>query len=223
MSNDRDFLHAAASKDANCLAPDALERIAAGTATDAEKAHTAACVFCQSEVALLQSFAAAEPTAAETAAVRHIETKLRQTPSWRPSEAAPQRFWSWRPVWALGLAAALGLVLYINIPGSNKPFDDTVRSGQIESITPIGDLTLPPGKLQWRAVSGAVSYEIRLTDITETTLWQTSVPVPTVELPPAARALMTERRTLTWRIRAMDGKGATLAASAPESFRVVTK
>lgn len=226
MSSERDILHAATSKEPNCLPVAALERMAGGTGSDAEKAHAASCSFCLGEIAMLQSFNAAEPTAAEAAAVRQIEKQLKQEPAWRPTEVVSKKAWWFaRPVWGLGLVAALALIFFVKIPTSSPvaPIDGTVRGGQIEAISPTGDLTSIPSKLQWRAIPGAVSYEIRLMDVAEQILWQTSATAPLVQLPPEAQALMAERKTLTWRIRAMDAKGATVAASAAETFRVITK
>lgn len=226
MNNERDILRTAASKDSACLPVEALERMAGGTASDAEKAHTASCVFCQGEVAMLQSFQASEATGAEAEIVRQIEKNLKQAPAWRPAaEPAKKAWWFSRPVWGLGLVAALALLFYVNVPTVSPvaPIDDTVRGGQIESVTPAGDLATVPSVLQWRAVPGAVSYEVRLMDVAEQTLWQTTAAAPVVQLPAEARALMTERKTLTWRIRAMDAKGGTVATSAAETFRVITK
>lgn len=226
MTNDNDLLRAAAAKPADCLSDAAIERLAHSSATPAESAHAASCAFCQAEVELLQSFLSSEPTAAEAVAVRHIEKQLQSAPAWR-TEAAPatKKWWFARPVWGgalAALAAAVALVVFTNNP-TPAPNIDNLRSGQIESLSPTGDLTSPPQSLQWRAVPGAVSYEVRLTDITEQTLWQTSVPAPTVTLPAQATGLMTERKTLTWRIRALDNQGKTVAVSAPETFRIVSK
>lgn len=226
MNSERDMLHAAASKESNCLPVAALERMAGGTGSDAETAHVASCPYCSGEIAMLQSFQAAEPTAAEAAVVRQIEKQLQQAPAWRPTEvASKQAWWFARPVWGLGLVAALALIFFVNSPSSSPvaPIDDTVRGGQIESISPTGDLASIPSQLQWRAVPGAVSYEIRLMDVAEEVLWQTSATAPLVHLPAEAQVLMTERKTLTWRIRAMDAKGATVAASAAETFRVIAE
>jgi len=121
--------------------------------------------------------------------------------------------------------AAFALSFFVNLPSSSPvaPINDTVRGGQIEAISPTGDLTSIPSLLQWRAVPGAASYEIRLMDVAEEILWQTSATAPLVQLPAEAQALMTERKTLTWRIRAMDANGVIVAASAVETFRVITR
>ena len=226
MNSERDMLHAAASKESNCLPVAALERMAGGTGSASEKAHAASCAYCLGEIAMLQSFHAAEPTAAEAVVVRQIEKQLKQAPAWRPTEvASKQAWWFARPVWGLGLVAALALIFFVNIPSSSPvaPIGDTVRGGQIEAISPTGDLASIPSKLQWRAIPGAVSYEIRLMDVAEQVLWQSSATAQQVQLPAEAQALMTERKTLTWRIRAIDAKGATVAASAAETFRVITR
>jgi hypothetical protein len=216
------------SKSADCLAPAALDRAIDGAASAEEKKHLDACPFCQSEVAMLQSFAAADASPAEAAVVKKIEKDLRAAPAWKPAPAPKQSWWMARQFWGMGLAGLAALValsVYLHNPsqGPAGVIDDTVRSGQIEAITPTGDLTSVPANLQWRGVPGAVSYEVRLQDVAGETLWQTTVAAPLVALPADARAFMTERKTLTWRIRAMDGKGLAVAASATETFRIITR
>jgi hypothetical protein len=224
MNSDREIF----SKSADCLSSAALDRALDGTASPDEQRHFDACSFCQSEVAMLQSFAAAEASPAEAAVVQKIEKDLRAAPAWKPAPAPQQSWWMARQFWGLGLAGLAALValsVYLHNPsqGPAGVGDDTVRSGQIEAITPTGDLTSVPSHLQWRGVPGAVSYEVRLLDVAGETLWQTTVTTPLAALPAAAQAFMTNRKTLTWRIRAMDGKGQAIAISATETFRVVTR
>ena len=94
---------------------------------------------------MLQSFAAADASPAEAAAVRKIEKELRSAPAWKPAAAPKQRWWMARQFWGLGLAglaALVGLSVYLQNPshGPAGVVDDTVRGGQIESITPTAAL-----------------------------------------------------------------------------------
>ena len=205
-----------------CLGAAALERMAGGKGSDSEREHVAECARCGTELELLISFEAAQATAAESVVVRQMEQKLRAAPAWRPGREA-RWVWGWG-VGLAGLAAMLFFGLWLRNPaGPVTPAEDMVRSGRIEGIAPAGDLAQVPEMLRWRGVGGAAAYEVRLTDVEEQTLWQSRTTEAVLALPPAARVLMTERKTLAWRIRALDARGVAITASATESFRVVTK
>jgi hypothetical protein len=205
----------------DCLNPQALERAAAGAATPAESAHLAACPDCAAELALFRSFTEAEPSPGEAAAVRAIEAELRNKPVWRPAPEPKKASWLFaRPMWGLGLAglaAALTLGVWLRqSAGPVPPPEDVVRTGAVEAIEPAGDLAAPPDTLRWRPVPNAAAYRVELLDVAETVLFQAETAAPVFPVPAAARALMTPRRTLTWRITA-----AGAPAPATATFRVV--
>jgi hypothetical protein len=54
-------------------------------------------------------------------------------------------------------------------------------------------------------------------------LWQTAGTLPQAQLavPDEARLLMTNRKTLSWRVTALDASGKTIAVSAAQRFRVM--
>lgn len=225
---DERIIKQAAGREDGCLTEEALERVVSGRASEAERDHADVCAHCGAEVAMMRSFLEAEPTAAEAEVVRRMEKDLRNAPAWRPQAEAPRRSWLFaRPIWGLGLAG-LAAALVMGVWTSNPvrpvvPEEDVVRSGQIEEIGPAGDLAQAPVTVQWRVVKNAVAYEVRLLDVEEKVLWQTRTAAPTVTLPAEARALMTERKTLSWRISAFDAAGREAAPSAGVRFRVVSR
>ncbi|MBL8242123.1 MAG: hypothetical protein JNM66_32150 [Bryobacterales bacterium] len=206
----------------DCLGEAGLERVATGSGTSEEIEHVANCAKCDAEVELLVSFVAANATDEEAAVVRQMERSLLAAPAWRPVE---KKSWSWltaRPLWGLALAAALMMGLWLRNPaGPEQVADDVVRSGQIEDISVAGDVAAPPEVLRWKGTAAA--YDVRLLDVEGQTLWQAKVTAPVVALPAEARALMTEKKTLTWKIAGIDAQGAALTVSASETFRVVSK
>lgn len=226
MKDERDFLSSAAAPTPDCLSPYALEQFAAGTPE--ERTHLDDCPFCQTQLALLTSFEASEPSAAEVAAVSQITARLASKPAWRPQEApSPARWWMARPIWALGvaaLAAVFGFGVFLRDPRTaTPPAEDLVRSSQIEGVQPKGDVAQPPQALSWRPVAGAASYRVWITDIEDATLWQITTAESTMLLPAGAQALMQARKTLAWHIQANGPRGEILARSQPEPFRVVPK
>lgn len=210
-----------------CLNPAALERIAAGSGSTEEREHVASCAQCQTEVELLTAFATASATPEESAAVRAIESRLRAEPAWRPSPP-PRKTWRFsRPVWGLALAGAVA-ALFVGLSLRNParpalPAEDTVRSLSVPLVAPLGDQAEPPGEFRWREAEGAAVYELRLLDIQGQVIWQFRTTGNVAPIPPDVQAKLTERRTLSWQVSAIDAKGAPIAVSVPESFRVVRK
>lgn len=208
-----------------CLKPEALERVVAGTAAAGEKEHAARCAQCATEVEMLRSFLAAEPTPEEAAMVRQVEQRLRSGPVWRDGER--RRGWAWRPLWGMGLAglaAALTLGVWLRGP-AERPADpayDTVRSGRVDGIEPAGDVKSVPAVLRWAPVAGASRYEMRLLDVEEQTLWRGESTGHELALPPEAQALMTARKTLIWRVTAFDAAGVRIGTGTGR-FRVTNE
>lgn len=218
----------ATQKATDCLSIDALEAAAAGAPSEAAKLHLKSCPHCQNEVALMSQFLQAEPTAAELAAVKQIERNLAANPPW--AAAAPKAPW-WKALFAkpLGQLAVAGVTLMLAFgifvqDRTTVPVDgeDVVRSTAIEAVEPAGDVSQAPATVRWRAVSKAASYRVQLLDVDDVAIWQSTASGPQVEVPPAARALMLNKKTLFWKIEALDPKGAALAQSPRTQIRVVS-
>ncbi|MCC6537426.1 MAG: hypothetical protein IT162_07755 [Bryobacterales bacterium] len=211
-----------------------LETLLDGAGSARLKDHTAHCPYCQTELALLREFTEGQPASAEeAAAVARIEQQLRRNAPWKQNTAsagAP----SWWPAWlnwqSAGLAAALAAVLLtFALRGPQQPpvapveggVTDTLRAGVVAGVAPVGDLEAAPALLQWQPVGGAARYRVRLLDVEQLTVWETSAAKNEAALPAAARALMLPRKTLFWQIEALDAQGKPLAVSQQERFRVV--
>jgi hypothetical protein len=232
---DRDLVARATQKASDCLPIDQLEAIAAnGEASESARFHVANCAHCQRETALLSQFLNAEPTAAELDAVRHIERQLNANPSWKAEESSKPALPWWKALFAkplgqfavAGVAAMLAIGLYVQNPsgtggGSGVTGEDVVRSTAIEGIEPAGDVPQAPQQIRWTATRQAASYRLRLLDVDGVALWQTASTAPQVDIPAATRALMLNKKTLFWKIEALDAKGAPLAQSPQTPIRVV--
>ena len=176
----------------------------------------------------MREFLNAEPVGpAESAAVAAIEQKLRRNPQWKPSR--PSGFWSFftKPVSGLAMAAVAAM-LAIGIfwqPGQ-KPIvidesGDTVRSGSISGVAPLGDLPAAPDTLRWNAVPNAANYEVSLVEVDQNRIWTGSTRSAGIAIPQQARSLMRDRKTVFWVVRALGTDGRELAKSTPKQFRVV--
>ncbi len=232
MSNEKKILAGAIKKGPDCLTALALESLAAGEGSVQEKEHMTQCGYCGPEVALLRSFELAHPNAEEAAIIKQIEKKLRSAPAWRDGEKATEpKWWAGRRSWGLALASlatVIALSVFVQNPalgpqGQGEVVEDVVRSGKVEGIAPLGDLTEAPDTLRWGSVAGTVLYEVQLLDVEGTVLWQWEARAAELQLPAEARAWMTARKTLKWRIVAKNAQGLSIASSSLESFRVVAK
>ncbi len=232
MSNERKILAGAFERGPDCLTALSLESLAVGDGSIQEKEHMTQCGFCGSEVALLKSFELAQPNAEEAAIVKQIEKQLRSAPAWRDGEKTTvASWWAGRRAWGLVLASAatvIALGIFIQNPalgprGQSGAVEDVVRSGKVEGIAPLGDLTEAPETLRWGSVTASVLYTVQLLDVEETVLWQSEARETVLQLPAEARAWMTARKTLKWRIIAKNAQGVPIASSSLETFRVVAK
>lgn len=231
--DDNDIIGSAANKTGDCLGPVELSALLAGKATPAAHSHLEACPYCQTELAMLREFEDGQPSPDEVAAVKRVERGLRSAPAWKPAPAKDpgwfHRFWS-SPARGLafaGLAAMLVMTVWINQrptpdPGG-VPGADTVRSGQVDLISPLGDISQAPVDLRWRAVPGASRYQVHLTEVDGTLLWDGASAAEQVSLPVAVQALMTDRKTLYWVVSAFDSTGTRVGSSSRQMFRVVAE
>lgn len=244
VRDERDFLSEFAGPAPECLTPQELEAVAAGSAPAERKSHLDACLYCQTELELLTGFVAAEARSGqESAAVNHIVNRLKAEPRWRPdvaaakagAEAADSGSW-WSRLFAspmrgfavAGLAAALAVGVWfgglrsVETPRRDSGFGaDVVRSaGRIEVISPVGDLTAPPAELHWQPAAGAVAYQVRLLEVDGAEVWQGRVTGPQAAVPAATQALMLPQKTLFWTVSGLDAQGKEIASSGRERFRV---
>jgi hypothetical protein len=216
----------ATQKAEDCLSIDALEAAVAGAPSEAAKLHLKSCPHCQNEVALMSQFLFAEPTATELAAVKQIERNLAANPPWATSKTPWWKALFAKPLGQLAMAGVtlmLAFGIFVQSP-TTTPVDgeDVVRSTAIEAVEPAGDVAQAPTAVRWRAVSKAASYRVQLLDVDDVAIWQSTAPVPQVEVPATARALMLNKKTLFWKIEALDAKGVALAQSTRTQIRVVS-
>lgn len=243
MRDENDFLSDMAGRDSGCLTPAQLESLAAGQGAGEHRRHVEACLFCQTELELLTSFAMAKPAGTnEAAAVDQIVKRLQAAPQWRPAAASGAgraagkassdgSWWSnlftmpMRGFAVAGLAAVLAVGFWFQQrevePGLEGFGDVTRSSGQPEGLYPHGDLTAPPAELRWQPVNQATQYDVKLLEVDGTALWQSRVSEALLPVPEAARAFMTPRKTLFWSVTALNAQGKALAPSARQQFRVV--
>jgi len=212
-----------------------LERLGEAL-TPPEQVHVAGCARCQTELEMFAAHAANAPVEGEGLAVEWITAQTRrrlaaeqagtvsETP-WRPA-AAPPAAWS-LPSWALMAASVAvivgGVALLVMPDGDLEPgagAGDVYRATRVEITAPAGELAEPPAQLAWTAVSDAVQYDVRLSEVDGTELWRVTTSVPAVPVPSEVRALALPAKTLVWQVTAKDAQGRTVAESGPTSFRL---
>ena len=191
------------------------------------EAHTASCLHCRTELALLREFESPAIRAAEQRDVNWIVARLRKN-----SPAAPVPWW--KQIWtirflapaSIALATAL-IVIGIGLNMRQTPFSpvpapgrEVMRSQSLDIIAPLGDLTTLPTELKWRAVTGATHYRVRLLEVDHTELWNTTVSQTSAALPGAVREKIVPLKTLLWEITALDDAGNLVAGSGFQVFRL---
>jgi hypothetical protein len=218
--------------EAEALAPEERRRL---------DEHADRCQACAAERDLARLFAGA-PGAAEVSGedvdfvVGRLEAASPVRPAGRssgqvvpfPSRAAkpaPRRSDSqiWKIAAALILVLGGGLLFRLTQPGAPPlpppVVGGAVRGGEIEAVSPVGDVGQIPLELRWTPREGARLYRVRLLAVDDTVLWEGTVPAPPARLPDEVAGKLHRAVSYLWTVEALDASGARIAASEPVHFR----
>jgi len=103
--------------------------------------------------------------------------------------------------------------------GDQPSLGGVVRGGEVEAVSPLGEVAGIPAELRWLPRPGALSYRVRLSAVDDTILWEATVPAPPARLP--AEVIRTLHRAVVyvWSVEALGPAGERLGASEPVRFR----
>lgn len=196
------------------------------------EAHVASCNACAAERALCAAFTAdGDDDVAEDDldfVVKRLAAQRHSSDNVVPMVARRRRLV--QPLLALATAAALVLAVLPVIgpmlwdaPVLPPPEAGTVvRGTHITALEPTGGLSALPQALRWEPHSGAARYRATIRTVDDAILWQNTVPPSdSVEIPVSALEQMHAAVVYTWQVEALDERGNRIAASTPESFRVL--
>lgn len=144
----------------------------------------------------------------------------------RPASRRSPSRWP-RPARKLAAAVILalggGLLLRLATPPAPRlptpVTGDLVRGGEIDPLSPVGEVAAIPSQLLWVPRTWASSYRVRLTAVDDTVLWESTVPAPPARLPADVVNGLHRAVSYTWTVEALDGAGARIAVSEPIRFR----
>lgn len=216
--------------EAEALAPEERRRL---------DEHAGRCPACAAERDLARLFAGA-PGAAEVSGedVDFVVARLEAASPVRSSgqvvpfrvpalaaKPAPRR--SDRQIWKIAAALILvlggGLLFRLAPPGAPPlpppAVGGPVRGGEIEAVSPVGDVGEVPLELRWTPRQGTRLYRVRLSAVDDTVLWEGTVPAPPARLPDAVAVKLYRAVSYIWTVEALDASGARIAVSEPVRFR----
>ncbi|HKV07128.1 MAG TPA: zf-HC2 domain-containing protein [Thermoanaerobaculia bacterium] len=237
------WLHAAyADGEAGCPPPEAfLEAEAGGLSPEERRAldeHAARCPACAAERDLARLFDAAPEGAdvrpedldfvvsrlEETSPVRPAKPKVVPFPGPRREVAPPvpsrsRSFVRFAAAAVLVIAAGLGYRAF-QAPDLPPPeVGEVVRGGEVEAVSPVGEVAEIPGELRWVSREGAASYRVRLTAVDGAVLWEGTALAPPLRLPAEVAGRMHRAVVYTWTVEALGPAGERLATSGPVTFK----
>ena len=226
-------------EEAGCPPPEAFLEAESGALTPAERRrldeHADRCPACAAERDLARLFdAGAEAPGVRAGDVDFVVSRLEAASPVRTRKGkvvlfpAAGRPASSQPVWRLAAAAlvilAAGLMFQWARPGAPPlpappPQGGVVRGGEVEAVSPVGEVAAVPAELRWTPRPGAVSYRVSLSTVDDTVLWEATVPGPPARLPADVAQRLHRAVVYVWRVEALDAAGKRLAASEPIRFR----
>jgi len=145
----------------------------------------------------------------------------------RAAKPAPAPRRADRQLWKIAAALILvlggGLLFRLAQPGAPPlpppVVGGAVRGGEIEAVSPVGDVGEIPPELRWMPREGARLYRVRLSAVDDTVLWEGTVPAPPARLPDEVAGKLHRAVSYLWTVEALDASGARIAASEPVRFR----
>ncbi|MCC6368131.1 MAG: hypothetical protein IT165_31795 [Bryobacterales bacterium] len=197
--------------------------------------HVAGCESCAAWLEMRAEFEQGKATGAEQADVAAIVERLREQTRRLTGEEEPRRRWwqAWR-AWPMRaqLAGALAAALLVVAAGlqwrsarvaglEGGVVGGAVRSAPVIRVSPTGDVGEAPREVKWTTVAGAVDYEVKLSEVDGTELWETHGANTAAEIPEAVREKMLPRKTLVLRVTARAADGAIAGQSEDSQFRVL--
>ena len=236
---EREILTRALRPGPDCPPLERLGRYADGILSAADRreaaAHIDTCVTCQSELALLRAFSTVplRDDEEEIVAAGVAELQRRASPVRDEQQGEPSTWQRWIPfgMSRTMLAATTALLAVVGsyyLLGSTAPRVPTDTGSDIEATRslkvpvqgPTGDQTLAPERLEWRAVSGALRYHVRLMEVDRQELWSTDTERIGSDLPASVRAQIVPGKTLLWQVTAYGPSNTPIAESEVLQFRV---
>src|SRR5581483_10660593 len=239
----RQSLKAALTPTPECLSVEQLERLLAGSAQN--EPHLAKCARCQAEFAMLKSFQSDTQLPHEGAAVAWISSQLerRFDEIKNPAKSTGQmrgvaiasrfspvsHFGKLRFVVSVAAAvvvitASLFLLRTNKEPALQAQLETRqtiLRSEEIETLGPAGELAKAPTVLQWKGIAGAAKYKVVLMEVDHSPLWSSETGDNLVTIPNPVRGKFHPRKPVLWQVVALDSQGREFAASQLQRFVVV--
>ena len=228
-------------EEAGCPPPEAYLDAGALTVDERRRLdeHASRCPACAAERDLARLFAAG-PDAADISRedLDFVVARLAATSPVRPAgqvvpfpspAAAPRRSsTAWpRSLWKIAAALILvlggGLLFRLAQPAApplpEPEMGGPVRGGEIDALSPVGDVGEIPSELRWTPRAGTSLYRVRLSAVDDTVLWEGTVTAPSVRLPGNVVSGLHRAVSYVWTVEALDPSGARMAASEPVRFR----
>lgn len=231
--------------EAGCPPPEAfLEAEAGGLSPEERRAldeHAGRCPACAAERDLARLFdAAPEGAGVRAEDLDFVVSRLEEASPVRPAqpnvvpfpgprrEAAPpapsrsRSFVRFAAAAVLVLAAGLGYRAF-QAPEPALPtppeIGGVVRGGEVEAVSPMGEVAEIPGELRWVPIEGALSYRVRLTAVDGSELWDGLAKAPPFVLPEEVAGRLHRAVVYTWTVEALGPAGERLASSGPVTFK----
>jgi hypothetical protein len=237
IPRERRLLRKALSSSRECATLSQLERLGEPDARVWE--HVASCPRCQAEWTILSAFESATPLPGEEQDVKWISQRLAQQFE-ADGNRAPKpsarifRLFDGRAFAAGGLAAAVlvvarSVVFFMRegrVPVLKTPTiadARTLRSEEVVTKGPMGELETAPSQLRWTAVPGAVSYSVRLMEVDRAEVWTHDIAATSAALPQGVLSQLVPGKPMLWQVTAKDGEGFAIAQSGVQRFKIRAK
>jgi len=202
--------------------------------------HVSECRECRAEYDLASVWESNATDDFDESEVADIVTRLEHASPVRADERRPRatarahgltRFndrFGWRsgaPAWRL-LAGATALLVLTVVSWPRPPVlptahDSAPRGSAVRIFSPQDDIGVAPSRFVWDRHSLAAEYRLQLLSVDDSVLWEGVTVDSSLNLPATVGARLEPMVRYIWKVDALNEAGDPIAASEPQSFRIV--
>jgi hypothetical protein len=228
----QDWLESAYEEQADCPPPESWLEVELEPLSSQEirrlDSHVESCPRCAVERELAQCFDSNEMDLSQNE-IRDLVRKLDEQEPF-PVVEFPQEASTHRPAWPVRLALAATVVLAVGLAFQltrrqpptlpDAPQIEATRSATMDLRRPIGDIEAAPEEMVWNNFEGADRYQLVLTGVDRSILWETSALDVRLAVPSEIQRKFFPGATYIWHVEAVDSDGIVVGRSASREFTI---
>jgi len=188
-------------------------------ALKAEDAHLKTCLYCRTELAMLQEFEAGAVRPEEAADVQWIAARLARNIAPAPALKAGASWWTPQVLaWCCGAAAVAVIAIGLSSQLGHRAGGPIPEFGTETQRALAVEVISAPGEFAWKPVPGAAQYELTVRLVDGAIIFHNFFTQPPLAYPVEVANTVSTGKLLLWEVSAKDATGKEIARSGVQKL-----